>query len=65
MELIRATEFAKRKGVSRQTVHSLIQSKKLNTREFAGMKLIVMNKKATNWKPEPGKRTDLKKGVKK
>ena len=60
MELIRATEYAKLKKVSRQTVHSLIKSKTIHTKEFAGMKLIVMDKKAQEWKPEPGKRTDLK-----
>lgn len=64
MEIKTISEFAKMKGVSRQTVHSLIKSRKLNTSEFLGKKVIILDKKAQDWKPEPGKRTDLKGGKK-
>lgn len=64
MEIITIKEFAQQKKVSRQTVHSLITSKKINTSEFLGKKVIIYDDKAKNWKPEPGKRTDLKKGKK-
>lgn len=65
MELISLKEFADKKKVSRQTVHSLIKSKKIKTSEFLGKKVIIYDDTAKNWKPEPGKRTDLKKGAKK
>jgi len=65
MEIISLKEFAEKKNISRQTVHSLIKSKKITVTEFLGKKVIVYDEKAKNWKPEPGKRTDLKKGAKK
>lgn len=57
-------EFADLKGVSRQTVHSLIKTGKINTAEIYGKKLIVLDRTAKEWKAEPGKRNDLK-GAKK
>lgn len=54
------TEFVKLKGVSRQSVHSLINSNRLDTKVMFGKRLIVNNKKAKDYQPNPGRRTDLK-----
>jgi len=53
-------EFAKQKGVSRQSVHSLINNNRLDTKVMFGKRLIVNNKIARDYRPNPGRRTDLK-----
>lgn len=54
-------EFAKLKKVSAQTVRFQIRKGNLETQTLYGgrVKLIVMNKKAREWKTQPGRRTDL------
>ena len=54
------TEFVKLKGVSRQSVHSLINGNRLDTKVMFVKRLIVNNKKANDYQPNPGRRTDLK-----
>lgn len=65
MEHLTPSQFAKMKGVSRETVRSLINKGKINTTEIYGKKVIILDRTAKKWKPEPGKRFDLLKGAKK
>jgi len=62
MKGLTISEYAKLKKVSEPTVRFQIRNKNLDTVLLYGgrVKLIKMNKKARDWKPQPGKRTDLK-----
>ena len=47
-------EFAKLKGVSRQTVYSAIKRKEIDSVYLYGKILIPSNKKSKNYKPHQG-----------
>ncbi len=60
-QLVRITDFAKIKRVSRQTVYSLIKKNKINTKNIGSVRFIILNETAKKWQPEQGKRSDLNK----
>lgn len=64
MEHKSITEFAKLKGISRQSVHNLLKNGQLDSKEIVGKRCVVYNKKARDYKPNPGRRNDLKGGKK-
>ena len=52
-------EFAALKGISRQAVYMLINSKHIDSVKKYGKQLIVNNSKALAYTKQPGRRTDL------